>query len=77
MAKSEMKKIVAIMVMIMLVFAQADDYPPPSSNSAIGTDICFEKCALKCKHYFNIGQLYIACLDTCRSKCHNKSSTVA
>ena len=80
MAKCEMKKNVTILMIIILVVAQADDSPSPSSppHQTIGEIICLGKCALKCKRFFRIKPLYAGCVASCALlKCHKVSSKVA
>lgn len=76
MAKIEMKKSVEIMVLFMLVFAQADDsLPPSSSKSAIGYFFCRAECDLKCAPLPTL--LRKACLFGCNATCHKLTSKAA
>lgn len=93
MAKSDIKKIVTIMVITIVAFAQADDSPlngvptpdvsspdvpsPHTSHVRIGTIICLGKCALRCKHFLKFKPLYFGCIALCGLKCHKISSKVA
>ncbi len=80
MVKCEMKKNVAIFMMIILVVVQADDSPSPSSppHQTVGEIICLGKCALECKRFLRTKPLYAGCVVACALlKCHNVSSKVA
>lgn len=75
MAKCEMKSIVTVfLVLMMLVFAQAGDSPPPSAASVI---LCVGECGLKCRPVFEIIEVYAACVAVCGLKCHKKQSKAA
>lgn len=82
MAKSEMKKIVSILVMVMFVVAQADDSPPSSltpelfSMSTIG---CVGNCATRqCRAMRRSIHFYAACTAGCGVlQCSGVSSTAA
>jgi hypothetical protein len=80
MEKCEMKKNVTILMMIILVVAQADESPSPSSppHRTVGEIICLGKCALKCKRFLRIKPLYVGCVGACALlKCHKVSSKAA
>ncbi|KEH16171.1 hypothetical protein MtrunA17_Chr2g0301401 [Medicago truncatula] len=78
MEKFEMKNIVSILMITMLVVAQADDTFSPSLPSYERTReaICLVKCGLKCRRWIIIKPVYIACVAVCGlSKCRHKLSS--
>jgi hypothetical protein len=78
MEKCEIKKIVSIVMVIMLVVAQADDTPLPSSPSYQTTSeaICLAKCGLHCIRFIRIVPLYSGCVAACGLlKCRHKVSS--
>lgn len=76
MAKSENKSLVSILVMILLVVAQAYGSLVPSS--AKQDIICVGKCSLKCIRLIKFPPIYAACVAACGLlKCHKVSSKSA
>lgn len=75
MTKGEMKKIVTLfMVLIMLVFAQANDSLPTSASSDI---LCYTMCAVQCSDLIDLEDLYLDCVSKCDLTCHKKPSKAA
>ena len=73
-----MKKIVSILMIIMLVVAQADDTPSPSSPFYQTTSeaSCLAECGLQCIRFIRIVPLYSGCVAVCGlSKCRHKVSS--
>jgi len=68
MARSERKQIVLVLVMMMVVVAQANDY---AHEESFAGGICALKCPFKCKG--NIFH-YATCLATCELLCTQKTS---
>ena len=73
MAKCEIKNIVSILLMIILVVAQADGSPVLSSTKR--DIICVAECALECVGLIEQAPIYAACVTACGLlKCHKVSS---
>ena len=78
MAKCEIKNIVSILLMIILVVAQAYGSPVPSTSSVKRNLICVGQCGLKCIPVIQFPPVYAACVSTCGLLiCHKVSSKSA
>ena len=82
MAVSELRKGVVIMVMLMLVIAQADENHPspqvvPPPIVPLGRFTCSAKCAIDCNPFKGSTVDFGACMYTCIKNCfHGSPSNV-
>jgi len=70
-AKSEMKKVASVMVMILaivvFIFEQVDGSPACDRNNGL---ICLAKCLIsECQIFLEDFPLYLKCVGDCGSKC--------